>query len=58
MNPTEQRTYISKPKTEAGIRKIPIVPEVRKALDEVKQYQYENGISVEQRLMVIQILSF
>ena len=44
MNPTEQRTYISKPKTEAGIRKIPIVPEVRKALDEVKQYQYENGI--------------
>lgn len=44
MNPTEQRTYISKPKTEAGIRKIPIVPEVRKVLDEVKQYQYENGI--------------
>ena len=37
-------TFPSKPKTEAGIRKIPIVPEVRKALDEVKQYQYENGI--------------
>ena len=44
MNKTDQRLYISKPKTEAGIRKIPIVNEVRKALDEIKQYQFDNGI--------------
>lgn len=44
MNKTDQRLYISKPKTEAGIRKIPIVNEVRNALDEIKQYQFDNGI--------------
>lgn len=44
MNKTDQRLYISKPKTEAGIRKIPIVKEVRNALDEIKQYQFDNGI--------------
>ena len=44
MNKTDQRLYISRPKTEAGIRKIPIVNEVRKALDEIKQYQFDNGI--------------
>lgn len=44
MNKTDQRLYISKPKTEAGIRKIPLVKEVRKALDEIKQYQFDNGI--------------
>lgn len=44
MNKTDQRLYISKPKTEVGIRKIPIVNEVRKALNEIKQYQFDNGI--------------
>ena len=34
MNKTGKRIYISKPKTEAGIRKIPLVKEVRKALEE------------------------
>lgn len=44
LNKTNKRIYVSTPKTEAGIRKIPMVSEVRKALDEVKQYQYDNGI--------------
>lgn len=37
-------TYISTPKTDAGIRKIPMVKEVRQALKEIKQYQHDNGI--------------
>lgn len=44
MNKTDKRLYVSTPKTEAGIRKIPLVKEVRKALDEIKQYQFDNGI--------------
>lgn len=44
MNKTDKRVYISTPKTEAGIRKIPLVNEVRKALEEIKQYQSDNGI--------------
>ena len=44
MNKTGKRLYISTPKTEAGIRKIPLVKEVRNALDEIKQYQFDNGI--------------
>uniref|UniRef100_N1ZVG8 Tyr recombinase domain-containing protein n=1 Tax=Eubacterium plexicaudatum ASF492 TaxID=1235802 RepID=N1ZVG8_9FIRM len=44
LNKTDKRIYISTPKTEAGIRKIPMVKEVREALDEIKQYQHENGI--------------
>ena len=33
LNKTNKRIYVSTPKTEAGIRKIPMVSEVRKALD-------------------------
>lgn len=44
LNKTGKRLYMSTPKTAAGIRKIPIIPGVRKALEEVKQYQYDNGI--------------
>lgn len=44
MNKTDKRLYISTPKTQAGIRKIPLVKEVRKALEEIKQYQFDNGI--------------
>lgn len=44
MNKTDKRLYISTPKTLAGIRKIPLVKEVRKALEEIKQYQFDNGI--------------
>ena len=44
MNKTGKRLYISTPKTEAGIRKIPLVKEVRNALEEIKQYQFDNGI--------------
>lgn len=44
MNKTDKRIYISTPKTEAGIRKIPMVKEVREALGEIKQYQLENSI--------------
>ena len=44
MNKTDKRIYVTKPKTAAGIRKIPMVKEVRDALDEVRQYQHENGI--------------
>lgn len=44
MNKTDKRIYVTKPKTAAGIRKIPMVKQVRDALDEVRQYQHENGI--------------
>jgi integrase len=44
MNKTDKRIYISKPKTDAGIRKIPMVNKVREALEEVRKYQFENGI--------------
>lgn len=44
MNKTDKRLYISTPKTQAGIRKIPLVKEVRNALEEIKKYQYDNGI--------------
>ena len=44
LNKTDKRIYISTPKTEAGIRKIPMVKEVREALDEIRQYQHENSI--------------
>lgn len=44
MNKTGKRLYILTPKTEAGIRKIPLVKEVRNALEEIKQYQFDNGI--------------
>lgn len=44
MNKTQKKVQISTPKTDAGIRKIPMVQEVRRALEEIKQYQYDNGI--------------
>ena len=44
MNKTEKRLFITKPKTDAGIRKIPLIKDVRKALEEIKNYQRENGI--------------
>ena len=44
MNKSKNKIYISTPKTEAGIRKIPMVKEVRQALKEIKQYQHDNGI--------------
>lgn len=44
MNKTDKRIHVTKPKTAAGIRKIPMVKEVRDALDEVRQYQHEYGI--------------
>lgn len=44
MNKSGKRLYISTPKTEAGIRKIPLVKEVRNALEEIRQYQFDNGI--------------
>lgn len=44
MNKSGKRLYISTPKTEAGIRKIPLVKEVRNALEEIRQYQLDNGI--------------
>ena len=43
-NRGKQRKFISEPKTEAGIRKIPIVKEVREALEENKRYLKEQGI--------------
>ena len=39
MNKSENKLYISAPKTKAGIRKIPMVKEVVEALQEVKEYQ-------------------
>jgi integrase len=44
MNTTGKRIYISTPKTAAGIRKIPMVKEVREALEKIRKYQKENGI--------------
>jgi integrase len=44
LNNTNKRIYISKPKTDAGIRKVPMVKKVREALEEVRKYQQENGI--------------
>ena len=44
MNKSKQRIYMSTPKTEAGIRKIPMVKEVRNALEEIKKYQHDHGI--------------
>ena len=44
MNKSQKRIYISTPKTDAGIRKIPMVKEVRQALKEIKQYQHDNGL--------------
>lgn len=44
MNKGEKKLYISEPKTEAGIRTIPMVPKVIDALQEVKEYQYLNDI--------------
>lgn len=44
MNKSKKKIYISTPKTDAGIRKIPMVKEVRQALKEIKQYQHDNGI--------------
>lgn len=44
LNKTDKRIYVTTPKTEAGIRKIPMVQEVRDALEKIKQYQYDNGI--------------
>jgi len=43
-NPSKQKLFVSDPKTFAGIRKIPIVKEVRTALESVKKYQQENGL--------------
>ena len=47
LNNSQKRMYISTPKTKAGIRKIPMIPEVRNALDDVGQYQHENGLRCE-----------
>jgi hypothetical protein len=58
MNKSQKRIYISTPKTKAGIRKIPMVKEVRQALREIKQYQHDNGIFAQQKLMDIRILYF
>lgn len=44
MNKMEKRLYISTPKTEAGVRKIPLVKGGRNALEEIKHYQSDNGI--------------
>jgi integrase len=44
LNKTKKRIYISTPKTEAGIRKIPMVKKVREALEEIQKYQQEKGI--------------
>lgn len=44
LNKTRKRKYISKPKTEAGVRKVPLVNEVKNALEEVKKFQEENGL--------------
>lgn len=44
LNKNKKRVYISTPKTEAGIRKVPIVPEVKTALEKVKEFQKENEI--------------
>lgn len=44
MNKSENKLYISAPKTKAGIRKIPMVKEVVEALQEVKEYQIYNDI--------------
>lgn len=44
MNMTEQRLFITKPKTEAGIRVVPMVSEVKKALELEREYQERNGI--------------
>lgn len=43
-NKDQKRYYMAKPKTEAGIRSVPIVKEVREALEENKRYLQENGI--------------
>lgn len=44
MNKFQKRTYISNSKTDAGIRKIPMVKKMRQALNEIKQYQHNNWI--------------
>lgn len=44
LNKTKKRVFISTPKTEAGIRKVPIVPEVKNALEKVKEFQKENEL--------------
>lgn len=44
LNSTDKRLYMSTPKTEAGVRKIPMVKEVRKALVELKKYYKDNGL--------------
>lgn len=43
MNKSKKR-YISTPKTDTSIRKIPMAKEVCQALKEVKQYRHDNGI--------------
>lgn len=43
-NKSKQKIFISKPKTLAGNRIVPMVPEVKKALNEIKAYQDENEI--------------
>ena len=43
-NKSKQKLFMSPPKTYAGIRKIPMVEEVVKALIDAKQYQIENDI--------------
>lgn len=44
MNKTGKKLSVSTPKTHAGIRKIPLVKEVRKSLEEIKKYQLDNDI--------------
>lgn len=43
-NTGTQRLFITTPKTEAGIRKVPLVSEVKKALEEEKRNQEEQGL--------------
>ena len=43
-NKSGQRLFISKPKTQAGVRKVPMVDEVVKAFYEIKDYQQCNDL--------------
>lgn len=43
-NKGPKRRYITNPKTEAGVRTVPIVKEVREALEDNKRYLHETGV--------------
>ncbi|MCM1541842.1 MAG: site-specific integrase [Blautia sp.] len=50
MNKSSEKVYMSTPKTSAGIRKVPLVKEVKEALKQIKKYQQENGIFCVQEI--------